>query len=114
MFRRSGRSMSLRSWLLCLAILGGGASLVVAAIAGWWTWQEQKDRIGASLMAASRALSEAVDRELNQAVALARGLSISTLLAHDDFVGFERQARQAIGPYGYNLILKSPNNEFEL
>src|SRR6266567_2768899 len=114
MFRRTGRSMSLRSWLLCLAILGGGASLVVAAIAGWWSWQEQKDRIGGSLMATGRAISEAVDREVDQAAALARGLSISTLLAHDDFADFERQARQAISVYGYNLVLISPNSEFQL
>src|SRR4051794_9603689 len=83
---------SLRGWFLCLAILAGSASLVIAAIAGWWSWQEQKNRTGASLTATGRAITEAVDRELDQAAALARGLSISTLLAHDDFAGFERLA----------------------
>ena len=112
--RRTGRPISLRSWFLCLAILAGSASVGIAAIAGWWSWQEQKDRIGASLMATSRAITESVDRELDQAAALARGLSISTLLAHEDFAGFERQARQAISPYGYYLILRSPNSEFQL
>ena len=106
--------ISLRGWLLCLAILAGSASLVIAAVAGWWSWQEQKNRIGASLMATSRAITEAVDREIDQAAALARGLSISTLLAHDDFAGFERQARQAIDLYRYNLVLTSPNSEFQL
>jgi len=43
----------LRGWFLCLAILAGSASVVIAAIAGWWSWQEQKNRIGASLMATS-------------------------------------------------------------
>jgi hypothetical protein len=104
----------LRGWFLCLAILAGSASLVIAAVAGWWSWQEQKNRIGASLMATSRAITEAVDREIDQAAALARGLSISTLLAHDDFAGFERQARQAIDLYRYNLVLTSPNSEFQL
>ena len=112
--RRTRRPMSLRSWFLCLAVLGGSASLVVAAISGWWSWQEQRDRIGASLMATSRAVTEAVDRELDQAAALARGLSTSTLLAREDFAGFERQARQAISFYGYYLILKSPNIDFQL
>ena len=111
---RAEQPRSLRRWLLYLAIFGTSASLIIAAITGWWSWQEQKDRIGTSLMATSRAMAEAVDRELDQAAALGRGLAISSLLAGDDFVGFERQARQAISPYGYHLVLTSPNSEFQL
>ncbi len=105
---------SFRSWLLALAAAGLSASLIVAAMIGWWSWQDQKARIGASLAATSRAILESVDRELDRAVALARGLSVSRLLADGDLAGFEQQARQAIAPYGYNLILKSPKSEHQL
>src|SRR5690348_8339672 len=111
---RAGQPRSLRRWLLYLAIFGTSASRIIAAIAGWWSWQQQKERIGASLMATSRAMGEAVDREVDQAAALGRGLSVSPLLAGGDLAGFERQARQAISPYGYHLVLTSPDSEFQL
>lgn len=112
--RPIGRSASLRSWLLALAAAGAAAALLVAATAGWWSWQAQKERIGTSLAATSRAIVESVDRELDQAAALARGLAVSRPLANGDIAGFEQQARQAIAPYGYHLVLKSPGSEYQL
>src|SRR5579883_317101 len=107
-------SAPLRSWLLALAAAGGCAAVLIAAALGWWSWEEQKERIGARLGATSRAIVESVDRELDRAVALARGLSTSYLLANDDIAGFERQAREVIATYGYDLVLKSPRSEFQL
>ncbi|HLI13496.1 MAG TPA: ATP-binding protein [Alphaproteobacteria bacterium] len=97
--------ISLRRWLLYLALAGVAGTLLVAGAAGWFSWLEQKAQFGLSFVATSRATTVAVERELDQAVALARGLAVSHRLAEGDIAGFEQQARQVLAAYGYFLIL---------
>jgi signal transduction histidine kinase/CheY-like chemotaxis protein len=111
--RRSG-AISLRIWLLYVALAGGVAALLVAGVAGWISWREQKAEVGLSFLATSRAMIGAVDRELDQAVALARGLAVSRSLAEGDTAAFDAQARQALAPYGYGLILNSADSGVQL
>jgi hypothetical protein len=55
-----------------------------------------------------------VDGELDQALAFVDGLSTSPNFAKGDFVALQVQAREALVPYGYVLILKSADGHPQL
>jgi signal transduction histidine kinase/CheY-like chemotaxis protein len=99
------RGVSLRTWLAFLIALTVIGAAVIAALAGWYSWQGQRKRLGLNLLANSRSIIAASDRELDQAVALGRALAVSPYLTQDDMGGFDAQARQALSAYGYTLIL---------
>jgi signal transduction histidine kinase/CheY-like chemotaxis protein len=114
MKRQSGGAVSLRTWLFFLAVVGGLGALTVAAIAGWTTWREQKAQVGLSFLATSRAMTGALDREIDQAVALARALSVSGNLSRGDLGAFDLEARRVLTPYGYALILTPEDSSRQL
>jgi signal transduction histidine kinase/CheY-like chemotaxis protein len=97
----SMRSLRLRTWLTILAAGCIILSLSLAGLVGWLDWTEQKRQTTDSFVATSRAILGAVDREIDQATALARGLSASLALAKGDMAEFDREARGAAAPYDY-------------
>src|SRR5579875_3855170 len=96
---------SLRTWASYFVVIGVVAAMVIAAAAAWFSWIEQKGRVGVALEATSRAITASVDREFDETVALGRGLATSRYLQDDDYASFDKQAREVLEPYGYWLVL---------
>jgi signal transduction histidine kinase len=112
-FRR--RSLwTLAGWLRFTAALGLVMGVMGATCEGWFAWQQEKVRAGSNFIAASRSIILSVDLEIDRAVAVARGLAVSRALAAGDYVTFDRQAREALGPYGYWLTLISAADNRQL
>src|SRR4051812_42149681 len=109
-----GSTRSLRSRLVVLALASATATLIVGSIAGWITWQEGRRRIDGSLIAASRGIMVAIERELDQAAALGRGISVSNNLRSGDIAAFRTQAAGVVSQYGYVLALKGADGDREL
>jgi two-component sensor histidine kinase len=99
--------------MLILTIGSGIVAIATALVVGWLSYREYRDRIGSSLIAASRAIMVSVDGELDQALAFVDGLSTSPNFVKGDFAALQVQAREALAPYGYVLILKSADGQQE-
>src|SRR5215469_5249565 len=107
------RTFSIGTAMLILTVGSGIIAIATALVVGWLSYREYRDRIGSSLIAASRAIMVSVDGELDQALAFVDGLSTSPNFVKGDFAALQVQAREALAPYGYILILKSANGERE-
>jgi len=107
------RTFSIRTAMLILAVGSGVVAVAAALVVGWLSYREYRDRIGSSLVAASRAIMVSVDGELDQALAFVDGLSTSPNFVKGDFAALQVQAREALAPYGYILILKSADGQQE-
>jgi two-component sensor histidine kinase len=107
------RTFSIRTAMLTLTVGSGIVAIAAALVVGWLSYREYRDRIGSSLIAASRAIMVSVDGELDQALAFVDGLSTSPNFVKGDFAALQVQAREALAPYGYVLILKSADGQQE-
>src|SRR6516162_1346839 len=107
------RTFSIRTAMLILAVGSGIVAIAAALVVGWLSYRDYRDRIGSSLIAASRAIMVSVDGELDQALAFVNGLSTSPNFVKGDFAALQVQAREALAPYGYVLILKSADGQQE-
>jgi hypothetical protein len=107
------RTFSIRTAMLILAVCSGIVAIAAALVVGWLSYREYRDRMGSSLIAASRAIMVSVDGELDQALAFVDGLSTSPNFVKGDFGALQVQAREALAPYGYVLILKSADGQQE-
>jgi two-component sensor histidine kinase len=107
------RTFSIRTAMLILTVGSGIVAIAAALVVGWLSYREYRDRIGSSLIAASRAIMVSVDGELDQALAFVSGLSTSPNFVTGDFAALQVQAREALAPYGYVLILKSADGQQE-
>jgi two-component sensor histidine kinase len=107
------RTFSIRTAMLMLTVGSGIVAIAAALFVSWWSYREYRDRIGSSLIAASRAIMVSVDGELDQALAFVSGLSTSPNFTRGDFAALQVQAREALSPYGYVLILKSADGQQE-
>ncbi len=107
------RTFSIRTAMLILTVGSGIVAIAAALAAGGLSYRENRDRIGSSLVAASRAIMVSVDGELDQALAFVSGLSTSPSFAKGDFATVQERAREALAPYGYVLILKSADGQQE-
>ena len=107
------RTFSIRTAMLMLTVGSGIVAVAAALVVGWLSYREYRDRIGSSLIAASRAIMVSVDGELDQALAFVDGLSTSPNFVKGDFAALQVQAREALAPYGYVLILKSADGQQE-
>jgi two-component sensor histidine kinase len=107
------RTFSIRTAMLILTVGSGIVTIAAALVVGWLSYRDYRDRIGSSLIAASRAIMVSVDGELDQALAFVDGLSTSPNFVKGDFVALQVQAREALAPYGYVLILKSADGQQE-
>ena len=107
------RTFSIRTAMLILTVGSGIVAMAAALVVGWLSYREYRDRIGSSLIAASRAIMVSVDGELDQALAFVDGLSTSPNFVKGDFAALQVQAREALAPYGYILILKSADGQQE-
>ena len=99
--------------MLILALGSGIVAIAAALVVGWLSYRDYRDRIGSSLIAASRAIMVSVDGELDQALAFVNVLSTSPNFVKGDFAALQVQAREALAPYGYVLILKSADDQQE-
>ena len=107
------RTFSIGTAMLILTVGSGIVAIAAALVVGWLSYREYRDRIGSSLIAASRAIMVSVDGELDQALAFVNGLSTSPNIVKGDFAALQVQAREALAPYGYVLILKSADGQQE-
>src|SRR5215471_11986967 len=107
------RTFSIRTAMLILTVGSGIVAIAAALVVGWLSYREYRDRMGSSLIAASRAIMVSVDGELDQALAFVDGLSTSPNFVKGDFAALQVQAREALAPYGYVLILKSADGQQE-
>ena len=107
------RTFSIRTAMLILIVGSGIVAVAAAVLVGWLSYREYRDRIGSSLVAASRAIMVSVDGELDQALAFVSGLSTSPSFAKGDFATAQARATEALSPYGYVLIIRSANGEEE-
>jgi len=107
------RTFSIRTAMLILTVGGGIVAIAAALVVGWLSYREYRDRIGGSLIATSRAIMVSVDGELDQALAFVDGLSTSPNFVKGDFAALQVQAKEALAPYGYVLILKSADGQQE-
>src|SRR5690349_18658012 len=110
--RKQG-TFSIRTAMLVLTVGSGIVAVTTALVVGWLSYRDYRDRIGSSLLAASRAIMVSVDGELDQALAFVDGLSTSPNFVKGDFAALQAQAREALAPYGYVLILKSADGQQE-
>src|SRR5262249_12103996 len=110
---RTERTFSIRTAMLILALGSGIVAIATALVVGWLSYRDYRDRIGSSLLAESRAIMVSVDGELDQALAFVDGLSTSPNFVKGDFAALQVQAREALAPYGYVLILKSADGQQE-
>jgi hypothetical protein len=110
---RTERTFSIRTAMLTLALGSGIVAIGTALVVGWLSYRDYRDRIGSSLIAASRAIMVSVDGELDQALAFVDGLSTSPNFVKGDFAALQVQAKEALAPYGYVLILKSADGQQE-
>src|SRR5215470_846550 len=111
--RQIERTFSIRTVMLTLVCGGVIVMLVAALVAGWLSYQEYRDRIGSSLIAASRAIMVAVDNELDEPLAFVNGLARTSSFARGDFNNFQDRARDALSPRGYIVIIKSADGDQE-
>jgi len=107
------RTFSIRTAMLILIVGSGIVAIAAAVLVGWLSYREYRDRIGSSLVAASRAIMVSVDGELDQALAFVSGLSTSPSFAKGDFATAQARATEALSPYGYVLIIRSANGDEE-
>jgi two-component sensor histidine kinase len=107
------RTFSIRTVVLTLVCGGVIVMLGAAFVAGWLSYREYRDRIGSSLIAASRAVMVAVDNELDEPLAFVNGLASSSSFARGDFNTFRDRARDALSPRGYIVIIKSVDGDQE-
>src|SRR5262250_185966 len=110
---RIERTFSIRTAMLILIVGSGIVAIAAALLVGWFSYREYRDRIGSSLIAASRAIMVSVDGELDQALAFVSGLSTSPSFAKGDFATLQERAREALSPYGYVLLIKSADGQHE-
>jgi two-component sensor histidine kinase len=96
---------SIRAWFAAIAVIGAISALIIGALAGWYSWEQQKLRFGQGLMATSRALIQSSDRELEQSAVVLRALSGSESFRKGDLATFRTRASDFLSPYGYFLLV---------
>ena len=102
-----------RSLLNCLVVacllpgVIGAAGLLVAE------YRQQREELRKSTIQTARALGQAVDSHLLQALAVAQVLSTSNALARKDLATFHRQAREAVAlaGLGTNAVLRDSSGQ---
>jgi two-component sensor histidine kinase len=107
------RTFSIRTVMLTLVCGGVIVMLGAAVVAGWLSYREYRDRIGSSLIAASRAVMVAVDNEIDEPLAFVNGLASSSSFARGDFNNFQDRARDALSPRGFFVIIKAADGDQE-
>ncbi|ARO29006.1 hypothetical protein NXC14_CH01011 [Rhizobium sp. NXC14] len=112
--RSREESWSLRGWAIAVAAISTGGALLTGALAGWYSWHEQKARLDQSMVATTRAIIKATEYELDKVVALARGLAIAPSLQSGDINSYEKRARALIQPFGYFFVLTDSGSSKDL
>ncbi len=105
------RTFSIRAGMLALVCAGIAVMCATASVAGWLSYREQRDRIGSSLIAASRAMVFAVDNELDEPLAFVNGLSSSASFSRGDFHLFQAKVKEKLAPHGYVAFIKSGDGQ---
>lgn len=99
------RSPTVRGRLLLMALALVVPATVCMVLLALGVYREGRRTYEAQLLATTRALSVATDRQLSQSSAFLSGLATSSSLASGDLAGFEREARAATnGGAGWILL----------
>ena len=106
--------VSLRGWLRAVALICTAGALLVGSLAGWYSWQQQKYRLGQSLVATTRAIIQLAEHELDRAASVAAALSALPYLEEGDLRAFEQRARVLAQTFGYLLIVSEPGSAREV
>lgn len=105
------RSPTVRSRLLLMSLLLVIPATVCMVLLALGVYREGRRNYEAQLIATTRALSVATDRQLSQSSALLAGLSTSGALASGDIAAFDREARKAAqGGPGW-IVLARPDGQ---
>jgi len=97
--------MPIRTRLLLLILSILFPAVVVASVAVWYVYQEQRKAEVAGTREAVRALSLLADRELLAMEAVLRTLAASPVLRHGDLRTFHEQARLVAPPSHSTVVL---------
>jgi two-component sensor histidine kinase len=89
-------------------------AIAVGALAGWYSWQQQKLRLGQNLVATSRALIQSADRELEQSGLALRAVASSVNFHKGNFSELRDQVSELVQPYGYFLVITEPGASREI
>ncbi len=101
---RAGPSVRSRLVLMAISLVAPAAIFMVLLAGG--AYRESQQQYEQQLIATTRALAVATDRQISQGQATLQALSISPALRAGDFKSFEQQAREAV-PDGRAWIVLS-------
>lgn len=93
-FRRGPPTVRSRLLLMAVSLVAPAAVFMFLLVQG--EYQESRERYEAQLVATTRALALATDRQLDEGHATLRGLAVSTALETGDVAAFDAQARRAV------------------
>lgn len=99
------RPLSIRGWFTVVAVTSVICALIVGALAGWYSWEQQKLRLGQALVATSRALIQSGERELEQATVVLRSVAGALNLHAGDLTAVKTQSADLLKVYGYILFI---------
>ncbi|HWU78905.1 MAG TPA: sensor histidine kinase, partial [Caulobacter sp.] len=97
--------------LLFMALtLAAPAILLMGALVAM-QYGEGERRFSTQLVAMTRALSLATDRQIGQGQSVLQGLAVSPALAEGDMTTFEKQAREAVAGRGGWIVLMTQDRQ---
>ncbi|WP_233248058.1 sensor histidine kinase [Caulobacter sp. D5] len=102
---------TVRRRLLIMALCLVAPAIVFMALLARAEYGQSRGRYEQQLVATTRALGLAVDRQLAQGQSTLQALSVSPALAAGDLESFERQARAAVGADAAWIVLISPRGQ---
>ena len=94
-FRRGPPTVRSRLLLMAVSLVAPAAVFMFLLVQG--EYQESRERYEAQLVATTRALALATDRQLDEGHATLRGLAVSTALETGDVAAFDAQVLQLLG-----------------
>lgn len=107
-FRRGPPTVRSRLLLMAVSLVAPAAIFMYLLVEG--EYRESRERYEQQLIATTRALALATDRQLGEGHAVLRGLSVSTALETGDFAGFDAQARRAVSSGTGWVVLSDRQN----
>ena len=107
--RLDDRPRGIESLLALLVVCVLGPVVVLAVAYGLWNLRLQEDALDQRLQDTARALSLAVDREVQSVVSLLDGLASSPYLDVRNFRAFHEQASELTSRYGGWVVLTDPS-----
>jgi two-component sensor histidine kinase len=102
---------TVRSRLTLMALSLVAPAVVLMVLLAWTTYRQSQQRYEQQLIATTRALAVATDRQIGQGQITLKGLATSPALRAGDFKAFEAQARDAIAGRPAWIVLAERNRQ---